>query len=102
MNEPLQAPIENGAVAPTLLNVHQVSAILGCVPHTVRAWVRQGKFPAPLRLAYNMCRWDLDDVLAFLGERAADGWPLTIGRRPSTAARQLLDDTHSPAAEKGE
>ena len=37
---------------------------------TIWRWVRQGTFPAPFKLAPGTTVWDLDQVEAFLEQRA--------------------------------
>jgi prophage regulatory protein len=39
-------------------------------PATVWRWVKEGKFPAPFKLGPNTTVFDLDQVEAFLAQRA--------------------------------
>jgi prophage regulatory protein len=37
---------------------------------TIWRWVKQGTFPAPFKIGPNVTVWDLDEIDAFLAQRA--------------------------------
>lgn len=39
-------------------------------PATVWRWVREGKFPKPFKLGASVTVWDVDEVDAFIAQRA--------------------------------
>jgi prophage regulatory protein len=38
-------------------------------PATIYRWIKEGNFPAPIRLGANMVRWDRKSVEAWMTER---------------------------------
>jgi predicted DNA-binding transcriptional regulator AlpA len=51
----------------SLLSRDQVAALLGISPWTVRAWVKRGRFPRPIRLSECAAdRWREVDILIWL------------------------------------
>lgn len=53
-----------------LLTAATVADLCGCRPNTVRDWVRQGRFPKPLRMGRNT-RWRAQVVTEWLQARLA-------------------------------
>lgn len=42
-------------------------------PATIWRWVAEGTFPAPFKLGPNTTVWDLDQIEAYLAQKAAGG-----------------------------
>lgn len=53
----------------TLWDVHQVARRYGVKAETIQAWVRQGKFPQPLRFGRKCSRWSINDLTTFEAEK---------------------------------
>lgn len=51
----------------------QRSGLLPVTAPTIWRWARDGKFPAPVKLSAGTTAWLLDDVEAWLQQRAATG-----------------------------
>lgn len=49
----------------------QLSDFLEVSRQTIWRWVREGKFPAPIKLGPNCTRWRLSDVQAWEASREA-------------------------------
>ena len=54
-----------------LLRDAEVAALLGIARSTLWAWVKEGGFPSPVRLAANTVRWPRSEVEAGVAEKAA-------------------------------
>lgn len=48
------------------------SGILPVSPATIWRWVRDGKFPKPFKLGASVTGWYVDDIEAFIAQRAAE------------------------------
>lgn len=59
----------------TLWDVYQVARRYGIRPDTVQSWLRQGKFPQPLRLGRKCSRWSIDDLKRWEDEKRAEQAP---------------------------
>jgi prophage regulatory protein len=44
-------------------------------PATIWRWVKAGKFPPPFKLGANVTCWDLDEIDAYLAQRAGSATP---------------------------
>ena len=54
----------------TLLNRREVQRRCGSIPtSTLYRWVRDGSFPAPLKIGPQAIRWRLSEVLAWIESR---------------------------------
>ena len=49
----------------------QVEKLFQVSRPTLYRWIKQGKFPKPIRLGANMVRWKASDIEAWLTEREA-------------------------------
>ena len=49
----------------TFLSVRLVANRYGVSPNTIWRWVREGKFPAPVKLGENCTRWRIADITAW-------------------------------------
>jgi len=49
----------------------QVEKLIQVSRPTLYRWIKQGKFPKPIRLGANMVRWKASDIEAWLTEREA-------------------------------
>jgi prophage regulatory protein len=52
-----------------LIDIREVSALLGVSPRAVWGWSDEGKFPAPIELG-RLRRWRRADIEAWLKQRA--------------------------------
>jgi predicted DNA-binding transcriptional regulator AlpA len=48
------------------LPLRKVAAIFTVTPQTIRAWVRAGRFPPPLKIGRKRLFWSPDDIEAVL------------------------------------
>ena len=48
-----------------LLKIEQVADRYQVEPRTIQNWVRDGRFPQPMRLSRRLLRWRLADLIAF-------------------------------------
>ena len=46
----------------------EVAALLGVTQRTLQNWVRDGRFPQPMRLTRIALRWRREDIDAFLAK----------------------------------
>lgn len=53
------------------LSVKELSARYGVTPVSIWRWVREGKFPAPVKLSGNATRWQIASIEQFERERGA-------------------------------
>ncbi|WP_426176303.1 helix-turn-helix transcriptional regulator [Massilia sp. TWR1-2-2] len=68
---PAKAAKSNKAGQPVSTKSAKVG-LLPVSPATVWRWVREGKFPKPFKLGTSVTVWDLDQVEAFIAQRARD------------------------------
>ena len=61
-----------------LLTVEMLAKKLDCAKRSVHAWTREGKIPAPVRLAGKLLRWRAADISAWI----AAGCPVCNEPRP--------------------
>ncbi|GIV53473.1 MAG: hypothetical protein KatS3mg038_3994 [Candidatus Kapaibacterium sp.] len=52
-----------------LVRAHELAAMLGVCRHTIYHWVRNGRFPQPLKIGPRATAWRLEDVERWLAER---------------------------------
>jgi prophage regulatory protein len=57
--------------APIFYRLPQLKAILNVSSSSIWAWVKQGKFPKPVKLAENTTAWNAADVEAWAQSRIA-------------------------------
>ena len=50
------------------LTIEQVADRYQVQPRTIQNWVRDGRFPQPMRLSRRLLRWRLADLIAFESE----------------------------------
>jgi excisionase family DNA binding protein len=50
------------ATISTPLSLNEVAALVGVTRQTITAWVREGRFPRPLRIGRRRRFWDRDAV----------------------------------------
>ena len=48
---------------------HQLEKLLKVSPATIYRWIKEGKFPKPVRLGANMVRWKASDIEAWMTDR---------------------------------
>ena len=48
---------------------HQLEKLLKVSPATIYRWIKEGKFPKPVRLGANMVRWKASDIEVWIVER---------------------------------
>jgi excisionase family DNA binding protein len=80
-------------------SVRQVARLFGVCPNTVRHWVAQGRFPAPLRLSRRKFLFRREDVEAVLGD-SLDVPPARAGKATATTTTAAAR-TGPEAAAKG-
>ena len=52
-----------------LIRRQEVEELTGLSRSTIYAWVRQGRFPRPVKVGPHAVRWYLDEVLEFINSR---------------------------------
>ena len=75
------------ALPPACLRLHEVAALLHVSKHTVRASVRQGKFPKPIKTTEAMMLWRRSAVAAWLDANEAASSPRRSNRHPHLVGR---------------
>lgn len=65
----LDAPVQLPAIGYVRLPV--VCAVTGLGRSTVWAWVRQGRFPTPIKLSARASAWNVGDIRAWLSNPSA-------------------------------
>ena len=58
-----QQPLDMGADAPVFVSVRSLAARYETAVNTVWRWVREGRYPKPIKLGPAMTRWRLDEVI---------------------------------------
>jgi prophage regulatory protein len=48
---------------------HQLEKLFKVSPATIYRWIKEGKFPKPVRLGANMVRWKASDIEVWIVER---------------------------------
>jgi prophage regulatory protein len=48
---------------------HQLEKLFKVSPATIYRWIKEGKFPKPVRLGANMVRWKASDIEAWMTDR---------------------------------
>jgi|TARA_B110000090_G_scaffold89730_1_gene101792 prophage regulatory protein len=48
---------------------HQLEKLFKVSPATIYRWIKEGKFPKPVRLGANMVRWKAADIEAWMTDR---------------------------------
>ena len=48
---------------------HQLEKLFKVSPATIYRWIKEGKFPKPVRLGANMVRWKASDIEAWMTNR---------------------------------
>jgi predicted DNA-binding transcriptional regulator AlpA len=56
---------------PRFVSVKQMAEMFAVHPRTIGAWVKAKRLPPPLRVSDRKQRWDLQQVLAWVGRGAA-------------------------------
>jgi prophage regulatory protein len=57
----------------TTIRLKELAAALNVAPYTVQRWVKDGKFPPPIKLAQGVSAWRVSTVDAWLREREQAG-----------------------------
>ena len=52
-----------------LIPCSEVQRLTGLSRSTIYAWMRQGRFPKPVRVGRRAVRWRLEEVLEFIATR---------------------------------
>ncbi len=62
---------KNGRTERVLLDIKTVSTLLGLSRSSIYGLIKDGFFPAPLKVGERASRWHIDDVDAFIESLAA-------------------------------
>lgn len=55
--------------AANTLTLREVAAMVGVTRHTITAWVKQGRFPKPLRIGRRRRFWSPESVAKAIGAK---------------------------------
>ena len=68
---PLPLPAINQHIADPVLKLPRVQELTSLPVSTLYAWVKQGRFPAPVKLGVRSVAWRLSDVQGWLDSRVS-------------------------------
>lgn len=66
------AMASNASITTSFLREKQVRKLIPVAHSTLWAWVRSGKFPAPLKLSDRITVWRNSDVQAFIKQNGGE------------------------------
>lgn len=60
------------AINAQLITDKEVAEVCGVSANTIRRWVREGNFPAPIKLGANTTRWKVSAIQEFLDSKSEE------------------------------
>jgi predicted DNA-binding transcriptional regulator AlpA len=88
--------------AATLLDRKEVAQRLGISVFTLSRWVKSGRFPKPIKIAFNKYRWRLLDVARWIDVQArkhSEPRPI-VGRAAQLVAKAEARSKRQPSVKR--
>ena len=60
---------------PAFLDIHSVARRYDVRPTTIWSWMKQGKFPQPVRFTAGTSRWSIEDLWEWEDQKRAERCP---------------------------